>query len=149
MVQELQQVVKLGRASEAALESVGGAATDALVADYALAPAPATALRTPAAHDRVLAEAQNVMALTHVDTPLKGGLNTPLAAPAFAGGAAQTPHTPHTPNTVLATPFRSARGDPSTPAGFGTPANGPAAGRTALTVSPAYFLHPLRFSLFS
>lgn len=73
-------MVKLGRASEAALESAGaGAATDALVAAYALAPAPATALRTPQLqHDRVLLEAQNVMALTHVDTPLKGGLNTPL-----------------------------------------------------------------------
>ena len=45
-------MVKLGRASEAARESAGeaGAATDALLAHYALTPAPATALRTPAAH---------------------------------------------------------------------------------------------------
>lgn len=50
-------------------------------------------------------EAQNVMALTHVDTPLKGGLNTPLQQPDF-GGALPTPHTAQTPNTVLATPFR-------------------------------------------
>lgn len=124
-------MVKLGRASEAALESAGaaagagGAATDALVAAYALAPAPATALRTPQLHDRVLAEAQNVMALTHVDTPLKGGLNTPLPhgpAGPFAppAGAAATP------NAVLATPFRepggprSQRSEASTP-GFGTP----------------------------
>jgi len=28
--------------------------------------------------DRVLQEAQNIMALTNVDTPLKGGLNTEL-----------------------------------------------------------------------
>lgn len=48
--QELQQVVKLGRASEAARESAGGAGapTDALLAEYALTPTPATALRTPA-----------------------------------------------------------------------------------------------------
>lgn len=51
-IQELQQVVKLGRAGEAARESAGeaGAPTDALLTDYALTPQPATALRTPAHH---------------------------------------------------------------------------------------------------
>ncbi|RVE53180.1 hypothetical protein evm_002277 [Chilo suppressalis] len=122
--QELQQVVKLGRASEAARETAGeaGAPTDALLADYALTPAPATALRTPAQpRDRyiagqpaVLLEAQNVMALTHVDTPLKGGLNTPL----------QIPNTPlQSTNTVLATPFRSTRTEVSTPGSFNTPSH--------------------------
>lgn len=30
-------------------------------------------------------EAQNIMALTNVDTPLKGGLNTPLHQSDFSG----------------------------------------------------------------
>ncbi|XP_053603402.1 cell division cycle 5-like protein [Plodia interpunctella] len=134
--QELQQVVKLGRASEAARESAGeaGAATDALLADYALAPAPspasATALRTPAtAHDRILMEAQNVMALTHVDTPLKGGLNTPLHQSDFSGALPQS-QALSTPNTVLATPFRSSRSEVSTPGSFNTPSQN--AGQTGL-----------------
>ncbi|XP_028172870.1 cell division cycle 5-like protein [Ostrinia nubilalis] len=128
--QELQQVVKLGRASEAARESAGeaGAPTDALLADYALTPAPAAAARTPLQHqDRILMEAQNVMALTHVDTPLKGGLNTPLHRPEISAAAPA----PQTPNTVLATPFRSSRSEVSTPGSFNTP--GHAAGQTALT----------------
>ncbi|KAM3967198.1 LOW QUALITY PROTEIN: cell division cycle protein 21 [Aphomia sociella] len=122
--QELQQVVKLGRASEAArggVEGAEGAATDALLADYALTPAPATALRTPAQHqDRILMEAQNVMALTHVDTPLKGGLNTPLQQSDFSGALPQG-QALATPNTVLATPFRSSRSEVSTPGSFNTP----------------------------
>ncbi|XP_059056735.1 cell division cycle 5-like protein [Achroia grisella] len=133
--QELQQVVKLGRASEAARAGAGGAgdaeaATDALLADYALTPAPATALRTPAHHqDRILMEAQNVMALTHVDTPLKGGLNTPLQQSDFSGAL---PHAQAvaTPNTVLATPFRSTRSEVSTPGSFNTPSQ--ATGQSAL-----------------
>ena len=46
------------------------------------------------------------MALTNVDTPLKGGLNTPLHESDFSGA---TPRgaTPHTPNTVLGTPLRT------------------------------------------
>ncbi|XP_047525710.1 cell division cycle 5-like protein [Pieris napi] len=121
--QELQQVVKLGRASEVARESAGGAGapTDALLAHYALTPAPATALRTPTVqHDRIMMEAQNVMALTHVDTPLKGGLNTPLHESDFSGSLPQS-QAPATPNTVLATPFRSSRSEVSTPGSFATP----------------------------
>uniref|UniRef100_A0A2A4J0U0 Uncharacterized protein n=2 Tax=Heliothis virescens TaxID=7102 RepID=A0A2A4J0U0_HELVI len=121
--QELQQVVKLGRASEAARESAGGAgaATDALLAEYALTPAAPAALRTPAQHqDRILMEAQNVMALTHVDTPLKGGLNTPLHQTDFSGALPQS-QAVATPNTVLITPFRSSRSEVSTPGTFNTP----------------------------
>ncbi|CAH1647008.1 unnamed protein product [Spodoptera littoralis] len=121
--QELQQVVKLGRASEAARESAGGAgaATDALLAEYAITPATPAALRTPAQHqDRILMEAQNVMALTHVDTPLKGGLNTPLHQTDFSGALPQS-QAVATPNTVLITPFRSSRSEVSTPGSFNTP----------------------------
>ncbi|XP_041970783.1 cell division cycle 5-like protein [Aricia agestis] len=120
--QELQQVVKLGRASEVARESAGevGGATDALLATYALEAATPQPQRTPAARDRVLMEAQNVMALTHVDTPLKGGLNTPLHESDFSGALPQS-MVVATPNTVLATPFRSSRSEVSTPGSFATP----------------------------
>ncbi|XP_001604289.1 cell division cycle 5-like protein [Nasonia vitripennis] len=116
---ELQQVVKLGRASEAAREIVlegGNNASDSLLADYSLTPNTAMTPRTPAAVDRVLQEAQNVMALTHVDTPLKGGLNTPLSNADFSC-VVPTPNAVATPNTVLATPFKSQRSDatPATP----------------------------------
>ena len=56
-------------------------ASDALLADYAVTPSNAS-LRTPRTpmpqQDRVLQEAQNIMALTNVDTPLKGGENAAL-----------------------------------------------------------------------
>jgi len=49
------------------------------------------------------------MALTNVDTPLKGGMNTPLIESDFSG---VTPRADilATPNTILATPFRMAGG---------------------------------------
>ena len=50
-------------------------------------------------------EAQNLMALTNIDTPLKGGLNTPLHESDFSGVTPQQ-KTVQTPNTVLTTPFR-------------------------------------------
>lgn len=54
----------------------------------------------------ILQEAQNMMALTHVDTPLKGGLNTELQNTDF-GGITPRKELITTPNTVLTTPFRS------------------------------------------
>ncbi|XP_064546349.1 cell division cycle 5-like protein [Drosophila montana] len=126
---ELQQVVKLGRASEMAKEIAGESGietTDALLADYSITPQVAATPRTPAPYtDRIMQEAQNMMALTHTETPLKGGLNTPLHESDFSGvlpkAAAIT-----TPNTVIATPFRTQRegGGAATPAGFLTPASG-------------------------
>lgn len=128
--QELQQVVKLGRASEVAKEVAlesGVETTDTLLADYSITPQAGATPRTPAPQsDRILQEAQNMMALTHVDTPLKGGLNTPLHNSDFSGVMPQA-QTVATPNTVLATPFRSSRTDggatPSS-AGFLTPRSG-------------------------
>lgn len=74
-------------------------------------------------------EAQNIMALTNVDTPLKGGLNTPLHASDFSGatpkhGIAQTP------NMVLGTPFRTP-GAEMTP-GVMTPHNSMTPGQTPI-----------------
>lgn len=123
--QELQQVIKLGRASdiakEVALES-GIETTDALLGDYSITPQVAATPRTPAPYtDRIMQEAQTIMALTHVETPLKGGLNTPLHESNFSS-ALPTAAAVATPNTVLVTPFRSARnGDIGTTPGFQTP----------------------------
>ncbi|EDV38652.1 uncharacterized protein Dana_GF24891 [Drosophila ananassae] len=126
---ELQQVVKLGRASEMAKEIAGESGiemTDALLADYSITPQVSATPRTPAPYtDRIMQEAQNMMALTHTETPLKGGLNTPLHESDFSGilpkGASIA-----TPNTVIATPFRTQRegGAGVTPGGFLTPSTG-------------------------
>jgi len=56
------------------------------------------------------------MALSNVDTPLKGGLNTPLHESDFTGITPQR-QVAQTPNTVLASPFRTPA---ATPAGEGT-----------------------------
>uniref|UniRef100_A0A3Q2PF93 Cell division cycle 5-like protein n=1 Tax=Fundulus heteroclitus TaxID=8078 RepID=A0A3Q2PF93_FUNHE len=110
---ELEEVVKMGVASEvarqAAEESEGGnSASSALLSEYSVTNNMATGLRTPrtpAAQDRILQEAQNLMALTNIDTPLKGGLNTPLHESDFSGVTPQRQQV-QTPNTVLSTPFR-------------------------------------------
>lgn len=123
--QELQSVVKLGRASDIAKETVlesGIETTDALLGDYSITSQISATPRTPAPFtDRVMQEAQAIMALTHVETPLKGGLNTPLHDTNFSS-TLPTSTAIATPNTVLVTPFRSARiADGSTTPGFQTP----------------------------
>ncbi|CAG9823806.1 unnamed protein product [Phaedon cochleariae] len=129
--QEMHQVVKLGKASEVAREIAtesGVETTDTLLNDYTFTPQATATPRTPAPQtDRILQEAQNIMALTHVDTPLKGGLNTPLHNSDF-GGVLPQAQSIATPNTVLATPFRSTRSDgsatPGSTVGFMTPRTG-------------------------
>jgi len=126
--QELQQVVKLGRASELAKEIAsesGIQTTDALLADYSITPQIAATPRTPAPiTDRIMQEAQNVMALTHVETPLKGGQNTPLTSTDFSGALPQN-ITITTPNTVIATPFRTLKevGGSTPSSNFATPSS--------------------------
>ncbi|XP_050026260.1 cell division cycle 5-like protein [Dermacentor andersoni] len=133
--QELEQVVKLGRASETAREAAqeaGHQASDTLLADYSLTPgaaAAAGALRTPRApalsRDTILQEAQNIMALTNVDTPLKGGLNTPLHETELSGAATPKKGSAAlTPNSLIVTPFRtpsSGATEGMTPRGARTP----------------------------
>ncbi len=53
-------------------------------------------------------EAQNLLALTNVETPLKGGENTPLQVSDFTGVTPQR-SAAQTPNTVLATPLNQNR----------------------------------------
>ncbi|XP_021950425.1 cell division cycle 5-like protein [Folsomia candida] len=112
---ELEQVVKLGKASLAAKEAAsetGTLASQTLLNDYSLTNT-STALRTPRTPapitDKILQEAQNIMALSNVETPLKGGLNTPLMESDFSG-MMPTPQVSATANTVLATPFRTPAG---------------------------------------
>uniref|UniRef100_A0A8C9YX20 CDC5 cell division cycle 5-like (S. pombe) n=1 Tax=Sander lucioperca TaxID=283035 RepID=A0A8C9YX20_SANLU len=108
---ELEEVVKLGVASEVARQAAeesesGSSASSALLSEYSVTNAMSTGLRTPrtpAAQDRILQEAQNLMALTNIDTPLKGGLNTPLHESDFSGVTPQRQQI-QTPNTDGMTP---------------------------------------------
>uniref|UniRef100_F6W453 Cell division cycle 5-like protein n=1 Tax=Ciona intestinalis TaxID=7719 RepID=F6W453_CIOIN len=105
---ELEEVVKVGQAAKLAIEESGVPTSDSLLADYSVTPSTSN-LRTPRtpmpSSDTVMQEALNVMALTNVDTPLKGGTNVPVDTD-FSG---ITPARPDikTPNTVIATPFRT------------------------------------------
>lgn len=107
---DMQQVIKLGKASEIAREVVlesGIETTDALLGDYSVTPQVTVSSRTPVVTtDRIMQEAQTIMALTHVETPLKGGVNTPLHNTDFSTILPKS-HTLATPNTLLVTPFRS------------------------------------------
>ncbi|KAL8617339.1 CDC5 cell division cycle 5-like protein [Nucella lapillus] len=128
---ELEEVVKLGQASEMARQQVEEAGQEdsssrGLLQDYNTTPAMAglRTPRTPATHDAILQEAQNIMALTNVDTPLKGGLNTPLHDSDFSS-VTPRPSTIQTPNTVLGTPLRTPGREGSvTPRGSATPLMG-------------------------
>ncbi|CAO2580966.1 Cell division cycle 5-like protein [Lemmus lemmus] len=110
---ELQEIVKVGQASEVARQTaeesgITNSAPSTLLSEYNVTNN-SIALRTPrtlASQDRILQEAQNLMALTNVDTPLKGGLNTPLHESDFSGVTPQR-QVAQTPNTVLSTPFRT------------------------------------------
>ena len=77
---ELEEVVKLGQASEEtrALAGEDGGASQHLLADYSITPSATPILRTPrtpATQDTILQEAQNLIALQNVATPLKGREN--------------------------------------------------------------------------
>ncbi|KAI0237412.1 Cell division cycle 5-like protein [Lamellibrachia satsuma] len=131
---ELEEVVKVGQASEYARQQAEESgpldgASRALLSDYSMTPnlGNMRTPRTPATQDNILMEAQNIMALTNVDTPLKGGLNTPLHESDFSG---VTPHhqSAQTPNTVLGTPYRTPGHGPS---GM-TPRPGKGPGQTPL-----------------
>ncbi|KAL3277690.1 hypothetical protein HHI36_013035 [Cryptolaemus montrouzieri] len=134
---ELQQVVKLGKANEMAKEVAnesGIESTDSLLNNYSMTPQAAATPRTPMSHnDKILQEAQNLMALSHVDTPLKGGLNTPLHNTDFNSVMPQSQQIV-TPNTVLATPLASVRSN-TTSSEFGTPQS-QSGKENALVVTP-------------
>ena len=101
--------MKLGLASEEARTVDGSEASQHLLADYSVTPGATPSLRTPrtpAAQDTILQEAQNILALQNVQTPLKGGENTPLRDSDF-DGVTPKKAVVQTPNVVLGTPFRT------------------------------------------
>uniref|UniRef100_A0A0B6ZFC9 Uncharacterized protein n=1 Tax=Arion vulgaris TaxID=1028688 RepID=A0A0B6ZFC9_9EUPU len=111
--EELEEVIKVGQANEYARQQAEDAgredsASKGLLQEYNATPGNLNLRtpRTPAVQDSILQEAQNIMALTNVDTPLKGGLNTPLHDSDFSGVTPQR-HMAQTPNTVLGTPLRT------------------------------------------
>merc|ERR1719150_731624 len=84
------------------------------------------------------------MALQNTDTPLKGGLNTPLHNDGGDfSGITPARQTAATPNTVLTTPFRTKEGQvgltpsqtPGTGAGAGTPGSTPVRDKLAINTS--------------
>lgn len=141
---ELEEVVKMGQASEnarqiAAEASGEDSASQALLSDYSATPGPEglRTARTPAAQDNVLQEAQNILALQNVDTPLKGGLNTPIQESDFDGITPKR-QAQATPNTAFSTPFRTPGhgGEGMTPRAGLTPRSTPRAGSATPGATP-------------
>ncbi|CAH8868559.1 unnamed protein product [Trichobilharzia szidati] len=122
---ELENLTKVGQDGENAVrmaieDSVGemGSATHPLLPECPTGGFATSALslqRTPMAMiDTVTREAQNILALQQVQTPLKGGENTPLVGKSdFSGTTPRLPSNLSTPNILLpsqivgAIPFRT------------------------------------------
>jgi pre-mRNA-splicing factor CDC5/CEF1 len=117
---ELEEIVKIGQAGEAArgLVSGEGGATDQLVGEYENL-SQARMARTPrvdAQQDTIMQEARNLRRMTNVQTPLLGDENTPLpsrevgtgnesATPRHSGAVTANPlATPRTVGGVMSTP---------------------------------------------
>ena len=106
-------MVKLGLASEEArslAEESGHSASQQLLADYSMTPGATPILRTPrtaGGEDTILQEAQNLLALQTMQTPLKGGDTTPLLGTGNFEGITPKKQVVQTPNVVLGTPFHT------------------------------------------
>uniref|UniRef100_A0A1X7TE27 Cell division cycle 5-like protein n=1 Tax=Amphimedon queenslandica TaxID=400682 RepID=A0A1X7TE27_AMPQE len=148
---ELTEVVKLGLASESArlmVEESGSllSGSQQLLADYSLTPSapapigsatpgsitPLLGTRTPARQDTLLQEAQTLLALQNVETPLKGGENTPLLHDSNFDGVTPRKQITQTPNMMLAaSPFHTPQhgggggGGVGAPSGSVTPSQTP------------------------
>jgi pre-mRNA-splicing factor CDC5/CEF1 len=109
---ELEQVVKLGQATEMAKQQVaenGTVATETLLSNYNLTP-DLNKIRTPQlpnAQDSVLNQAHNLSILSTVQTPLLGGANTPLMDVSNEKARAGAGPSLATPNTLFNTPYRT------------------------------------------
>ncbi|EGT57065.1 hypothetical protein CAEBREN_32396 [Caenorhabditis brenneri] len=132
---ELEQIVKIGHASDSVRQYIDGTATSGLLTDYTeSARANAVAartMRTPMPKDTIQMEIENIMALQNTESVLKGGINTPLHETELGKGVLPTPKILATPNTVLhaiaATPGTQSQLPGATPGGFATPAGSIAA----------------------
>lgn len=102
--EEIRDIVKLGQTSDAALSFVetGSSASKGLLQDYSLTQGLTPQRTAPAGgkKDSILMAAQNLVALNETQTPLAGGINTPLHETNFAVQS--------TPNTILGTPLNQA-----------------------------------------
>ncbi|CAF1010101.1 unnamed protein product [Rotaria sp. Silwood1] len=109
---ELEQVVKLGQATEIAKQQVsenGTIATETLLGDYNLTP-DLNKIRTPqlpSTQDSVLNQAHNLNILSTVQTPLLGGSNTPLMDVSNEKARSAAGLIMSTPNTLFNTPYRT------------------------------------------
>jgi pre-mRNA-splicing factor CDC5/CEF1 len=109
---ELEQVVKLGQATEIAKQQVsenGTIATETLLGDYNLTP-DLNRIRTPQLplmQDSVLNQAHNLNILSTVQTPLLGGSNTPLMDVSNEKSRSAAGLIMATPNTLYNTPYRT------------------------------------------
>ncbi|CAF0742748.1 unnamed protein product [Rotaria sp. Silwood1] len=109
---ELEQVVKLGQATEIAKQQVsesGTIATETLLGDYNLTP-DLNKIRTPqlpSTQDSVLNQAHNLNILSTVQTPLLGGSNTPLMDVSNEKARSAAGLIMSTPNILFNTPYRT------------------------------------------
>lgn len=122
---ELHEIAKLGGVVAAPPVGGGSGATKTLLASYstpAAMPTPMRTPRTPMGRDVLMEEAQNLIALTQQQTPLKGGDNANLNMTDF-GGITPKNRSLATPNVLSdATPSRTPSRGGSTPArGGATP----------------------------
>ncbi|KAJ9118608.1 hypothetical protein QFC22_003828 [Naganishia vaughanmartiniae] len=115
---ELEDIVKIGRSSQATKEMIAGGgggaageASDRLIGEYDPMKSAMSARtpRTAPQEDNVMAEARNLRNMTVQQTPLLGDENTPMRGPSADGtgfeGATPRHQVSATPNP-LATPFR-------------------------------------------
>ncbi|KAM7540285.1 hypothetical protein Aperf_G00000045409 [Anoplocephala perfoliata] len=156
--QELENLVKMGHAGENAIRMAledsrsDATATQTLLSDYGRGAEStfATPLhliaKTPLVEtDSVIQEAQNILALQQVQTPLKGGENTELSTGVvnIVGATPQARHLP-TPNILLRsqltanTPFRTPQ-VAATPGGPGDPLTGQTPRRDFLNINEGDF----------
>lgn len=118
---ELEDLAKMGAVGAAAaalgIDTTAPSVTKALLGNYSQTPqitTPGRTPRTPQSRDTVMAEAQNIIALSTSETPLKGGENTPINPTDFSGitprrAPSQTPNplaTPAHTGSGAATPGR-------------------------------------------
>ncbi|KAF0991506.1 hypothetical protein HZS_5033, partial [Henneguya salminicola] len=110
---ELEEVVKLGAEAELAKSFVSSDGdnlpTRSLLNDYSMTPmstSESLGTRTPLATDNIMKEAQTLIALNMVETPLKGGVNVPMSETELTISGSKPQIMPaQTPNTVLASPY--------------------------------------------
>ncbi|CAJ0956739.1 unnamed protein product, partial [Mesorhabditis belari] len=103
---ELEEIVKIGHATEAISQYADEAPTSGLLTDYVASAranaANARTLRTPANHrDTIEKEVHNLLALQNTESSLKGGINTPLYESSLGTGVTPVRQSMETPNTVL------------------------------------------------